>query len=341
MSLKERFENYPSLKEVFWPCAKGLKHEVDHPHPLTSLVLGSGSRTTDVAKRTDKCLQLVKNANPQWLNEKVKIILEDEDYSNVSATLGELRAYGELIWIKGEDISADKSGSDFTFSVSEKSVHIEVNTPQHRTKRRTLEHESFGSDRVKGNVYEIFPFGWPETEIDNTQGEAVSKIASVKQREHQLEKDSINILWVDLKDPTLWRMDFGNEQFLPITAFREEITSGAFWSAFYAKKGTYIYDQLSIQGLVSRVYTMEYDGRFWNKSLVDFVVADTRKDQIVFQNPNRDIAIPDELFRNIHSLFAFNLELAWLDWPKKRSLLQRVESELERIQAYRDAFKIN
>ena len=36
-------------------------------------------------------------------------------------------------------------------------IKIEVNTPQHRTKRHTLGHESFATDRIKGKIYEIFP----------------------------------------------------------------------------------------------------------------------------------------------------------------------------------------
>jgi hypothetical protein len=229
MSLKKRFENYPNLKEIFWPSAKGIKYTSDKPHPLTSLVLGEDSRTKDVAMRSDKCVQLVKNANEQWLKEKVKIILEDKDSSNVSASLGEIRAYGELIWVWGTDITAEKSGSDFSLEANGKTVKIEVNTPQHRPNRHTLDHESFGSDIIKGKMYEIFPFGWPEREIDNVQGEAVSKIAAIKQKEHQFDNnDAINVLWIDLKDPALWVLGFGTEQFLPLSAFQEEIISGTF-----------------------------------------------------------------------------------------------------------------
>ncbi|MHB1350289.1 MAG: hypothetical protein ACYCYR_10500 [Desulfobulbaceae bacterium] len=338
MSLKERFEKYPNLKNIFWPGAIGIKYTSDNPHPLTSLVLGDGSRTKDVAMRTDKCTQLVKDANEQWLKEKVKIILEDEDRSNVSASLGEIRAYGELIWIWEPGIEAGKSGSDFSLKANEKTVKIEVNTPQHRTKRHTLNHESFDTDRIKGKVYEIFPFGWPERNIDNVQGEAASKLAAIKQKEHQFDKDSINILWIDLKDPTLWVLDFGFEQFLPLSAFREEITSGAFWNAFYAKKGTYIFDQLSMHGLASRIYKIEYNGRFWGNSLIDFVIADTRTDQIVFQNHSRDSCIPNELYQSLHRLFGFNLELSWLDWPIKGQLATRIKLELDRIQVYKEAF---
>lgn len=338
MSLKERFEKYPNLNEIFWPGANEIKYSSDNSHPLTSLVLGECSRTKDIAIRSEKCVQLVKNANEQWLKEKVKIILEDQDSSNVSASLGEIRAYGELIWAWGADIKAGKSGSDFSLLANGKMVKIEVNTPQHKTKRHTADYESFGKDRIKGKVYEIFPFGWPEREIDNIQGEAASKLAAIKQKEHQFDKDAINILWIDLKDPALWVLDFGTEQFLPLSAFREEITSGAFWNAFYAKKGTYIFDQLSMNGLASRIYEIEYNGRFWRKSLIDFVIADTRTDQIIFQNHIRDTCVPNELYQSMHRLFGFNLELSWLDWPQKGQLATRVQLELDRIQVYKGAF---
>jgi hypothetical protein len=243
-----------------------------------------------------------------------------------------------LTW-KSLNIKPGKSGSDFALQVNGKTINIEVNTPQHRSKRHTLDHESFGSDRIKGKVYEIFPFGWPERDIDNVQGEATSKLAGIKQKEHQFDEDSINILWVDLKDPMLWVLDFGIEQFLPISAFREEITSGAFWNAFYAKKDTYIFDQLSMQGLGSRIYKIEYNGRFWGKSIIDFVIADTRTDQLIFQNHNRESHIPNALFQSLHLLFGFNLELSWLDWPQKGQLTTRVQQELDKIQAYKGAFE--
>lgn len=340
MSLEQQFNNLPFMHELFWPCSKGISYSIDNPHPMLSLVLGSNSSTKEIAMRTDKCCQLIKNVNPEWLEKKAKFVLSDEDYSNVSALLGEIRAYGELIWVWGKNVQAGNSGNDFSIEIENKIFRIEVNTPQHRTKRYSVEHESFGSDRVKGKIFEIFPFGWPDRNIDNVQGEAVSKISSIKQEEHQLSNDAINVLWVDLKDPVLWCLDFGTENFLSLSAFREEITSGAFWNAFYAKKGTFIYDQLDSKGLSSKIYKMEYNGRFWNNTVLDFVVADTQKNLVIFQNPNRNTDIPNEFYRNIHRFFAFNMELSWLDWPDKGNLSKRVELEIEKIQSYKEAFKI-
>lgn len=337
MNLESQFQRYPNIGDVFWPCAKGITYQPENPHPLIALVLSNDPKTSEIATRTDKCCQLIINQSKDWIKKKVSTIIREQDFSNVSAALGEIRAFGELIWVWGQKVIPLGSGNDFELELDGLNIRIEVKTPQHRIKRQSLEHETFESEKLKGRIFEIFPFGWPEREVDTIQGEAVSKLASIKQKEHQFETDSINILWIDIKDPVLWRLDFGSEQFLPLSAFREEVTSGAFWNAFYAKKDTYIYDQLSVLGLPSRTYNMEYNGRFWNESLVDFVIADTRENQVVFQNPNRNTQIPDRLYRDLHRLFAFNLELSWLDWPVRGQLKTKIKMELARIQMYKDA----
>ncbi len=341
MSLEECFNKYQSLKDEFWPYAKDLKKKGGRHHPLIALILSQWKNADRVALRTNDCLKIVKAENPQWLQRKVKKILEDGDYSNVSAMLGEIRAYGELICAIGNNnVKAGSSGSDFSFTVNKTIVQVEVHTPQHRTKRRKSEGKDHVIDGIIMKQTEIFPFGRPNREKDNIQGEAVSRLASIKKEETQFKKSEINILWLDLKDPGLWIFVFEKAQFASLSAFQKCITSGVFWNAFYAKKGTYIYDDLSIQGLPSKDYQLEFPGRFWNNSIIDFVIADTHCNQIVFQNPNRDIDVPNELMRIIHCLSAFNLEFSWLDWPVKGQLIKQVESELKRIKAYKMAFSI-
>lgn len=337
-ALTEHLGKYRYLKQLFSPKIEEIPYTSTNPHPLQYLVLGESSTNCAVAQRTDKCCQLILENNKAWLQEKIKTILQDQEYANVSATLGEIRAYGELLWASQFEVSTGKSGSDFSLNICGKDVKIEVNTPQHKIKRNIIDHEELKSDRVTMTVKEIFPFGWPEREKDNVQCEAVSKIAAIKKEEHQLDNDSINILWLDIKDPVLWQIPFGNEQFAPLVSFQENITSGAFWSAFYARKGTPVYDQLNVEGLHSQSYIMEYDGRFQQQSLIDFVIADTCNEQIIFQNFKRNSKIPLELFKLLHKLFAFNLQLSWFDWPVVGQLEQRVAMELEKIQSYNTEF---
>jgi len=162
MNLESQFQRYPTLKELFWPSAKGIKYQPENPHPLIALVLSNDSRASDVAIRTDKCCQLVKDQNQDWIRQRVDTIIGEEDFSNASAALGEIRAFGELIWVWRQKVTPGKFRNDFTLEVDGIIVRIEVNTPQHRTKRHTLEHKSFESERIKGSILEVFPFGQNE-----------------------------------------------------------------------------------------------------------------------------------------------------------------------------------
>lgn len=345
MNLERHLDKYPNIKASFdeWkqkhPKATSIQYDRENPHPLIALVIGDCSRTQEIANRTDWCFGIVKKKNSSWLESKVKKIITDKNMENVSASLGEIRAYGELVFAWNDAIKAKSSGSDFSIKVQNTEIKIEVHTPQHRSERREIAHKPFNIDSIKSTISEIYPFGYPQRAIDNTQGEATSRLSCMKKVEHQFDAKSINILWIDLKDPMLWPLDFSSIQCLPVSQFNEDITSGAFWNAFYGKKQTYIYDNLSVCGIQSKAYSMEFNGRFWNNSLIDFVIADTRTEKIVFQNPNRkEISIPDEIFQKIHCLFAFNLELSWLDWPVRNSLKKRIETQLEIIQSYKDSF---
>jgi hypothetical protein len=341
MSLEEHFNPYPHLKAVFWPAANTISWTGQTPHPLLGLVQANDGRAKRVADRTNSCCRAILQKHPNWLLGKAKYIIENDDATNISATLGEIRAFGELIWVWQNKVVPESSGPDFSFACEDRTVRVEVFTPQHGTERNRIEHKPNSSGRIVSQIVEIYPFGWPERpDKDNVQGEAVSNLAAMKQKEHQFDEGDINILWCDLKDPVLWVMGFDRSQFSPLTAFQEKMMSGAFWNAFYAKKGTPIYESLPVEGYMDRkTYIMEFPGRFWNaKSKLDFVIADTAKAQFVFQNPNRKNNIPVRLFRDLHRLHAFDLEASWIDWPCAGQLKSRVNMTLESIAAYEKAF---
>ena len=342
MKLETYFNRYPNMKAQFWPAAEKISWDIKKPHPLVSLILGDDERTRRVAERTDNCCQQIAGLHPGWIKGKATAIIKESNLFNVSAILGEIRAFGELIWVWQGKVVPGNSGSDFSLVAKTDKIRIEVNTPQHRSKRNRIDHKRIEFKRISSQVSEIFPFGWPQRiGKDNAQGEAVSRLAAIKQAEHQFDDKGINILWFDLQDPTLWPLDFGLSEFEPLSTFQEQLTSGAFWNAFFAKKGTPIFNCLPMGGYdLQKTYQMEYDGRFWGKSKLDFVIADTRQHQVVFQNPNRSCGIPDWLFRDLHRLLKFKLGVSWLDWPTRAQLKSRVELALNDIAYYETAFEI-
>lgn len=341
MSIKERFHQYPVLEKMFCPAAHSIPHNHKKLHPLLSLVLGTDATTTSVAHYTDQCLKRVLETNVDWINSKARIILEDPDFSSASACLGEIRAYGILLNAWESTIVANSTGCDFRCLIDGIKFIIEVNTPQYSGNEHIIRHGSSSSPGRAVEVTEIIPFGLPQRDnVDNAQGEAISKLASIKKDEHQFDPNAVNILWLDFQDPALWPFGFGSEEFFPVTTFRQEISSGIVWNALYAKKYTNIYDRFSAYGARCPIYQMEYNGRLWNKgSVIDYVIANTLTDTIAFQNPSRSQHIPNRFFRHLLNLPLFKIELSWLDWPTNKLLADRINKELHRIQGYQDAFK--
>lgn len=340
MSIKDRFKQYPAFEQAFCPAAISIQQTGTTLHPLLSLILGTDKHTESVAHNTDRCLNRILEENSRWAGAKINIILQDHDYSNVSACLGEIRAYGALLNVWNAAIKANSAGSDFDFEVDGNSFIVEVNTPQYTGNEHIIQHGINSTPRGVIRETEVIPFGLPERDKDNVKGEAISKLAAIKAKERQFKTSSVNILWLDFHDPSLWPFGFGLEEFIPVTSYREEISSGIAWNAFYAKVGTNIYDRFSAYGASPVIYQMEYDGRFWkHDSKIDFVLADTSAGKIVYQSLTRSSSIPPTFFHQLFKLDSFRLELCWLDWPYSNQLLDRVGSELKRIQAYQTAFE--
>jgi hypothetical protein len=342
MSLENYFNQYLDLKKTFWPEAGNINWtDAENPHPLIRLIQDSHNNVKSVALRTDHCCRLILKHNPQWLKAKSKIITSETKHQNISAALGEIRAFGELLWVWQGKVNTGNSGHDFSIESEGKNVRVEVFTPQHRTKRNKIVHKPVGSKKMRSQVIEYYPFGYPERcNKDNTQSEAISKLTAIKQEEHQFSEIDINILWCDVKDPVLWMFGFNESEFAPLWTQNENITSGSFWNAFYAKQGLPIFDNFPIGGYGRRKpYIMEYNGRFWKNTKLDFVIADSLNFQAVFQNLNTEKSIPNGLFQDLHRLYALDFQASWFDWPCPGQLKTKVQYALDTITQYANVFE--
>jgi hypothetical protein len=111
MSLEPHFTQYPNLKAAFWPEADSIKWvKGKPPHPLVGLVQNTDERAKHIAGRTYHCCRAISKQSPNWLKAKAAIVLSDEHPQNISATLGEIRAFGELIWLWQDKMKAGKHG---------------------------------------------------------------------------------------------------------------------------------------------------------------------------------------------------------------------------------------
>lgn len=335
-NLKHR---YRSLVELFGPYEEVLQPS----HPLGYLIGIDQENVRRAAYKTDQSVRLVKSDNPEWLKSKSNIVVSNNKVE-ASATLSEIRAYGDLLTVWGkEQACANPNGADFAIQIGTEKITFEVHTPQGRSERTRVSRqvESIRDENVVMSVSEFAPFGLPEGTVPTGQAECVSWISSIKgHKSHQFSESEISILWLDFNDPGIWPIPMDSDQALPVISWREKLTSGCFWSAYYAEKNDAVFDSLDVTGMSPTPYKMEFTGRFNRDTRIDFVVIDTLSDKIVFQNHKGVKPIPDQLFRDFFRLPLFSVKYSWLDWPVRGSLARRVTLARQEIEKFSTIFKI-
>ena len=165
-------------------------------------------------------------------------------------------------------------------------------------------------------ITETAPFGIPQRDCDTTQGEAISKLAAIKDDEKQFHKSTLNVLFVDFVNPFFGSgLNLMASQQRPLILSNGEWTRGALWHAMYAKKG-----DLICEGLRSfdrgRRYVMEYDGRLRNKkSIVHLVIANLPDGLTVFEKLCHQL--PHFAYSQlVDSRWISHSEDLWINWPR-------------------------
>lgn len=72
-------------------------NEISNNSPLGWLLYGDNANIKQVADHTDYCARSILKQNPQWIKSQFSKIAKEQEPENVSAMLGEVRAYGDLI----------------------------------------------------------------------------------------------------------------------------------------------------------------------------------------------------------------------------------------------------
>jgi hypothetical protein len=259
-----------------------------------------------------------------WWSRKKKLICTG-DKKDIVSTLGEIRAFNILYasFFGNNLICNLQEGTDFSTHLiidNKLLITIEVYTPMGRAS------ELRTTNRINKDMVEFAPFGMPEHDFDTNQSEVISKIAEIKQDEHQFKKDQVNILFIDFINPFLGRggLNLIANQYKPYMKNENEFTCGALWHAFYAKKHDRIFEQLECEKILNKgEYKMPFNGRFQcQKSKIDFAVLNLVEGIIAYENFH--IQLSDEIYISLLSLPNFNFDSSFLEWPIN-NLKDRVE----------------
>jgi len=202
---------------------------------------------------------------------------------------------------------------------------------QRQDELRAKHQKDVAESRAKGetkNVVtsaekEVFPTGAPkpgkkgDTWVTNT----ISRIASIKEKEHQIDPERPFVLWLDLQDYSVWGFALNLEFFRPLFSEGREgyVNSGPFWFALYGKKGDPL---LYSQSFDYRSLPLAHDGRFYQTmtqahggpTRISAVVYSAAGATMVMENPNAAHPLPDRFRAALMKVPDFRLDLSIMEW---------------------------
>ena len=302
----------------------------DRAHPTKRILRPSNRRAQYVATNTERAVSIIQKTTPAWLKKIKPRLLEMDNYSDVSAVLGEIRAFGYML-LAGMSVEpipeTNSPTADFKIVVDEMEIFVEVHSKQYDgvessnlTKFNNgeelpeIETRRDANGKVCSRMIEVTPFGTPipgELVAENV----ISRMAAIKGTKKQFPEGKLAILWLDFQDE-LWDMGPKYDSIFPISTWNGEFSSGEFWYAFYGWNGAPIFEKASFNTYnIGNIRPMRHDGLFINKSKANAIFMLFGNKSILIENPFIESIIPEKLRKNIYAMPRFNQEYSYLRWP--------------------------
>ncbi len=295
-------------------------------HPLFTLVKATDSQGLRRADALNDAVGYAREHFKDFAEAKLKTIVCDLMPRNIVGAFGELRALRDLarVWPRG--ISTPSSGADFEIIVGDRQLKVEVTTPSGASNNTTELLESTNREGVIVEVSSIIPFGFPTDDKpgDTIQGNAISRLAALKQEEHQADESVPSILWVDLDNHEAFPLSIGAEQAHPLVGGPQEIISGALWWMNYGREGDPIFDRFELATHSRSVYELGFNARFERGSKFVGTISSINGLHLFHQN-HRTVSRLDPMWiTELAQLYGAKFEDWWVDWPSAGSLAARV-----------------
>ncbi|MGY3473815.1 DUF2934 domain-containing protein [Bradyrhizobium ottawaense] len=251
---------------------------------------------------TETAAKTLWQVNPDWIRRARKH-LGGSDIANAAAALGELRAYSGLIEAFGQDavapgapLQAGGPSPEFKICFGGSDVIVEVHSKQ----------------MDGGQQRDLAAFA-------DAVADEVSRIAQIKDKEHQVDANLPFVLWLDLQDPNTWPFSTFDENTLPLmSGHHGSLESGAFWHAFYGRKGKPI---ISFDEFQCSSVPLGHEGRFFNPKMkhggpskVSAAILSFPRSTVVFEHPQAMVPLPPEFRTRLLHLPHFSIEKSYLEF---------------------------
>lgn len=295
-------------------------------HPLFTLIEATDSQGMRRAAALEDAVEYALQYFKDFAAAKRKTIVCDLKPRNIVAAFGELRALRDLarVWPRG--VSTPSSGADFEISVGDRQLRVEVTTPSGASNNTAELLETTNRGGVSVEVSSITPFGFPTDDKpgDTIQGNAISRLAALKQEEHQADEKVPSVLWIDLDNHEAFPLSIGAEQAQPLVGGQQEIVSGALWWMNYGREGDPIFDRFELATHSRSLYALGFNARFERGSKYVGTVSSINGLHVFHQNHRTVTRLDPMWITELAQLYGAKFEDWWVDWPSAGSLAARV-----------------
>jgi len=322
---------------------RALYNSAKRVHPLVQVALhpGAGQSPDKITINTARALRRVLDQLPKWVKSSdfKKRLTESKDWTNSESALAEIRAAGALLEagfiIEVGSVSETGAKPEFRINLEGVETIVEVWTRNLGAKDVKQLASDLGNSEKSAIVKNpdetlagtittaeasVAPFGAPDAakEGDSVLTNVISRIAAIKEREHQAQDNRPFVLWVDLQNTnTLGGFDFSFELEPTKSGIRGGVESGGYWHALYGRKG-----DLLLENEEFRIKTnvMKHDGRFYQvmkdgkRTRVSGMIFSSPCMTAIMENPSPRHRLPDSFRNRLLYLPRFDISRSVLDW---------------------------
>jgi len=315
-----------------WAVSKGLRR-----HPLCELI-GDPEEPSRLALETIRSMRLLNQNDPAWMSRLRTRLLDAGNFADAAAALGEIRAYGALA-MAGlcPQAIGQPANPDLKVDIDGQTIIVEVHTRQMdnaaQEKLDAWANEEKAAAPPPGVSVRfsppIAPFGEPDPQKrgDTVIANMISRIAAVKEREHQFQDGLANVLWLDLRSgPVSMLVDTSHA--LPFASRHGCISSGALWSAVYGTCGLPIVEGPSYGRHV--IVPMGHNGKFRGRlTKLSGIIAACGDGAVLLEHPRPAVPLPLRFRNALLTLMDFRAERSVCAWGDDAELVCRTVNAQE------------
>jgi hypothetical protein len=319
------FEHIVSVDQI---CTLRDARTVIAAHPLVSVALhpGEGQYPSQISNNTTRALTNVLTTLPEFAKGLKATLVDTSDWANAESALAEIRACGALLEggynVKVGAKTQQGTRPEFEVTRGGKRTIVEVwgrnlALEDKATIEEDLKNSSsrkYGNVSISTGVTVVAPFGAPRKPGDTVTLNVISRVASIKRDEHQVEPHTPFVVWVDLQSIGALAGIDNESQFLPIENEGGKLSSGGYWYGLYGRNGDVIFERGSASA------RMGHEGRYFQTmkhstpTRVSAFIFSTPKHTIVMENPKASNPLQDAFRNGLLQLPRFDVGPSLANW---------------------------